>query len=169
MYMYIYIQYINLQGAQTGSGFRPASYSLGSRGLFTRGKSGLCMKLTTHLHPVPSRNRPTTDFFVHTLLFLARSCLRKIPRALWDTAGSLSETKWKDKHLHWRKWKHPGICRICYRLVLLSDLNRWTRQVARVGERWHLRFAFGRCPFINLGRVIDYSQVLLFLHSLSLE
>jgi hypothetical protein len=36
-----------------GSGAHPASYPMGTRGSFPRGKSGRGVKLTTHLHLVP--------------------------------------------------------------------------------------------------------------------
>jgi hypothetical protein len=42
-----------LHSVQTGSVAHPASYPMGSMGLFPRGQSGRGVKLTTHLHLVP--------------------------------------------------------------------------------------------------------------------
>jgi len=70
---------------QTGSGTHPASYAMGT-GIFPRGESIRCLKLTTHFHLVP-RLRMRSYTSIPQYVFMAW-CLIKHRTRLWGVTLS---------------------------------------------------------------------------------
>ena len=88
----LYIHDISLQirNAQTGSGDHPPSSSMSTGNSFLEGHSSRCVKLTAHLHLVPSLNY--VDLYLHSLHYPFHgvywdnfTCHR-----LWDRNSSVS-------------------------------------------------------------------------------